>query len=82
VVAAERTRAVDALATRSVALAGAMPTNTAFVPVELLLSLSLSVRGGVGLFCDGKVTISRIGRSGGAMWDGQGMRDDEVMRAA
>lgn len=35
VVAAERTRAVDALATRSVALAGAMPTNTAFVPVEL-----------------------------------------------
>ena len=35
VVASEQTRAVDALATRNVALAGAMPTNTAFVPVEL-----------------------------------------------
>jgi transposase len=35
VVAAERTPAIDALATRNLAIAGAVPTNTAFVPVEL-----------------------------------------------
>lgn len=35
VVAAERTPAVGPLVTRNVAPAGAMPTNTAFVPVEL-----------------------------------------------
>jgi len=34
-VAAERTPAVGPLVTRNVAPAGAMPTNTAFVPVEL-----------------------------------------------
>jgi transposase len=35
VVAAERTPVVNPLPTRNVALAGAMPTNPAFVPVEL-----------------------------------------------
>ena len=35
VVAAERTRAIDPPVSRTVALAGAVPTNTAFVPVEV-----------------------------------------------
>ena len=35
VVAAERTRAVVAPVSRTAALAGAVPTNTAFMPVEL-----------------------------------------------
>ena len=35
IVAAERTGAVHAPVSRTVALAGAVPTNTAFVPVEL-----------------------------------------------
>ena len=35
VVAAERTPAVDALPTRSIALAGAVQANAAFVPVQL-----------------------------------------------
>ena len=42
--AAERTRAVDALPTKTVALAGALPANTAFVPVELQSQTSVTAQ--------------------------------------
>lgn len=44
VVSAERTGAVDALPTKTVALAGALPANTAFVPVELQSPTSVTAQ--------------------------------------
>jgi transposase-like protein len=44
VVAAERTPAVERLATRNVALAGAVSTNAAFVPVELQSSAVIATQ--------------------------------------
>ena len=44
VVAAERTGAVDAIPTKTVALAGRMPANPAFVPVELQSSPAVTAQ--------------------------------------